>query len=54
MLWFYFVDGKFKKLCFDGLILLIYTATNFVVIEIYQSKVMAKAHLFPMPMKRTA
>jgi hypothetical protein len=42
-----------KKLCIDGLISLIYTTTSFVVVvEISQTKLMAKAHLFPMPMKR--
>jgi hypothetical protein len=32
----------------------IYTTTNFVVVEISQTKLMAKAHLFPMPTKRIA
>jgi len=40
ILWFNFVNK--------------FTTTNFVVVEISQTKLMAKAHLFPMPMKRVA
>lgn len=34
--------------------MLIYTTTSFVVVEISQTKLMAKAHLFPMLVKYIA